>query len=76
AKRRYGYYVLPFLDGEEIAALIDPKMDRATSVLSIERLHALNGTSGDRLKRVKEAIEDLGEWLGATDIRIPRPTKI
>lgn len=73
AKRRYGYYVLPILDGDRIAALIDPKMDRKNSVLTIERLHVLNGTSRQKLKAITKSIEDLGSWLGASEIRLPAP---
>lgn len=35
-KRRWGYYVLPILYGDDLAARLDPKLDRTTMTLEIK----------------------------------------
>jgi len=36
AKRRWGYYVLPILYGDNLVARLDPKLDRTTMTLDIK----------------------------------------
>jgi len=36
-KRRWGYYVLPILYGDDLVARLDPKLDRTTMTLEIKR---------------------------------------
>lgn len=35
-KRRWGYYVLPILYGDDLVARLDPKLDRTTMTLEIK----------------------------------------
>ena len=35
-KRRWGYYVLPILYGDDLVARLDPKLDRKTMTLEIK----------------------------------------
>jgi uncharacterized protein YcaQ len=35
-KRRWGYYVLPILYGDDLVARLDPKLDRTTMTLQIK----------------------------------------
>ena len=51
AKREYGYYVLPLLDGERIAGRAEPVLDRKTNTMR------LLGAWGDTI-RLDEALVD------------------
>ncbi|CAG0934497.1 hypothetical protein TFLX_03518 [Thermoflexales bacterium] len=69
-KRQYGYYVLPILHGDRLIGRVDPKMDREHGRLHIHAVHAekdapLNHKTG---RAIRDAIEDLATFLGATDI--------
>jgi uncharacterized protein YcaQ len=71
AKRKYGYYVLPILHDDMLIGRIDPQMDRAHSILNIHAVHLEHHTPRDlkTARAVRDAIEELGEFLGATEIR-------
>jgi len=62
AKREYGYYVLPILQGDRVVGRVEPVFDRKSGALSV--LGAWGDTS-----RLDEALADLGRWLGADTIR-------
>ena len=72
-KRTDGYYVLPFLHGDRIAARVDLKGDRATGVLHV---HAANLEEGAAPGPTAEALaHELGEmrrWLGLERIAVAR----
>jgi uncharacterized protein YcaQ len=70
AKRRYGYYVLPVLDGERLVGRIDPRFDRKSSTLVVNAVHAEDDALEDPEvpNRVHAAVQDLARWIGATDI--------
>lgn len=70
-KRKYGYYVLPILHNDQLIGRIDPKMDREQGVLNINAVHAEANAPRDQktARAVRDAIEELGEFLGATEIR-------
>lgn len=71
AKRKYGYYVLPILHHDQLIGRIDPKMDRAQGVLNINAVHLEPNAPRDlkTARAVRDAIEELGEFLNATDIQ-------
>lgn len=65
AKRRFGYYVLPFLLDESIVARVDLKADRANSALAV--LGAFAEESGVApaavAKALAEEVGSLATWL-------------
>lgn len=72
AKRRYGYYSMPVLDGDRFVARVDPAMDRANRRLLVRAVHAEPGvrTTRESGRPVAEAVWDLASWLGATEIEL------
>jgi uncharacterized protein YcaQ len=68
-KREHGYYVLPFLLGDELVARVDLKADRKHGRLNV--LSALEEPNVDRLKTA-EALADelslLAHWMGLKQI--------
>lgn len=71
AKRKYGYYVLPILHNDQLIGRIDPKMDRAQGMLNINAVYLEPNAPRDlkTARAVRDAIEELGEFLGATEIQ-------
>jgi uncharacterized protein len=58
AKREYGYYVLPVLQGDQIVGRIEPRFDKKTRTLDVL------GAWGDTA-RADEALASLATFLGA-----------
>jgi uncharacterized protein len=72
AKRKFGYYVLPILHGDQLIGRIDPAMDRATQTLTINSVHAEKHATRAQARAVAAAIEELAAFLGARTIRYGR----
>lgn len=65
AKRIYGYYVLPFLLGDELVARVDLKTDRAAGVLRVFGAFAEEGHSPGRVaEALRPALDDLATMVG------------
>jgi uncharacterized protein len=70
-KREHGYYVLPFLLGDELVARVDLKAERKLGRLHV--LSALEEPGADRLE-IAEALADelslLARWVGLEQIAV------
>ncbi|MGO0576088.1 DNA glycosylase AlkZ-like family protein [Ornithinimicrobium panacihumi] len=64
AKRKWGYYALPVLDGDTLCGKLDATADRKAGVLRVDALHEDGIWSAARRERVVAEIHDLATWLG------------
>jgi len=73
AKREFGFFVMPVLDGDRLVARADPAFDRRSRTLTINALHWEPGTRLAKAleRRVRRAIEELGHFLSASEIVFP-----
>jgi uncharacterized protein YcaQ len=73
AKRVYGYYVLPFLLGDRLAARVDLKSDRQAGVLRVVGAFAEPGVEESVVAR--ELADELGlvsRWQGLGGVEVAR----
>lgn len=77
-KRRYGYYVLPILHGDQLIGRIDPTLDRVRSQLNVHAIHfeASVNMTPEIARAVTGAIEELARFLGAATIQYAEPLKM
>lgn len=72
-KRRWGYYVLPFLFGEHLAARVDLKADRAERRLLAQAAHIEPGAEpGAVAEALVAELRALAGWLGLASISVER----
>ncbi len=72
-KRKFGYYVLPFLLGEDLVARVDLKADRQERTLLVQGAHLEPGFAAGRVAEpLAEALGEMARWLGL-DGTIVRP---
>ena len=70
AKRRYGYYVLPILHGDQLIGRVDAAMDRDDKCFNVQAVYAERAAPKDAVaaRAVKNAVEELATFLGAEEI--------
>ncbi|WP_276330925.1 winged helix-turn-helix domain-containing protein [Methylobacterium currus] len=68
AKRQHGYYVLPFLLGEELVGRVDLKADRAGSRLVVHAVHWEKGAPEGARQGLEGELGVLAGWLGLREV--------
>ena len=74
-KRVHGYYVLPFLWGEHLAARVDLKADRSAKVLrvlSAWREERFSGSFDPIAHDLAAELVTVADWLGLSGVEPPR----
>ena len=74
AKRRYGYYVLPILEGDRFTGRIDTKVDRQAGRLIVLGLWWEQGIqpSETRMERLERELKSLAAFAGVADVRFAK----
>jgi uncharacterized protein YcaQ len=63
-KRIYGYYVLPFLEGDRFAARVDLKADRKTSTLIVHAAYLEpKASAGETAAALADELRSMATWL-------------
>lgn len=66
-RRKHGYYVLPFLLDEQLAARVDLKADRQNGEL-LARAHLESGAAPAARERLAVSLEEMAAWLGLDQV--------
>ncbi|MDY7065324.1 hypothetical protein PsexTeo8_17540 [Pseudomonas extremaustralis] len=70
-KRVYGYYVLPFLHNERIAARIDLRAERANGRLAVHAVHEEQpGLDEEGMLALASNLRKMAEWLGLEEVQL------
>lgn len=72
-KRKYGYYVLPILEGERFTGRLDAKADRKKGRLNVLGLWWEDGVQPTprRMAQLERELRALGEFVGAPEVALP-----
>ncbi|APC18293.1 cytoplasmic protein [Pseudomonas frederiksbergensis] len=73
-KRVYGYYVLPFLHNERIAARVDLRAERALGRLAVHAVHEEEqGLDEEGMQALAASLRQMADWLGLAEIQLSCP---
>lgn len=72
AKRRWGYWTLPILDGDRLVGKVDATADRQGGVFVVNAVHEDEPFSAERTEGVRDELTALATWL---DLKLVRTEK-
>jgi len=75
SKRKYGYYVLPFLHGDRLVARLDMKSDREKGNLQVLGLWWEESVPVDASEVLQHELARLAAWLGLDEIKWNRSAR-
>ncbi|HKC28814.1 MAG TPA: crosslink repair DNA glycosylase YcaQ family protein, partial [Jatrophihabitans sp.] len=64
AKRRWGYFALPVLHGDQLIGKVDANADRGASTLRVHAIHQDIRFTKPITKAVHAELDALAAWLG------------
>jgi len=72
-KRQFGYYVLPFLLGDQLVGRVDLKADRSSSKLFVQGSYVEKKVNSDRVaQQLSIELNRLRKFLGLNEIVVRR----
>lgn len=71
-KRVRGFWAMPVLMGDRIVGSVDPKLDRTTGALVVNRVVMERGAPRNAAREIRVAVDDLAAFVGAATVRWPR----
>ncbi len=77
-KRKYGYYVLPILEGERLVGRLDPKLHRDRGELQVRGLWWEPGVrpTRTRMSALRSALGRLARLVGADRVSLPLKSRL
>jgi uncharacterized protein len=73
-KRRWGYYALPILYGDDLVGKLDATADRRAGVLRVNAIHQDVPFAPEMTNAVNREIRELARWL-KLDLVLPVPVR-
>ena len=69
-KRKYGYYVLPILEGDRLVGRLDPRHERERETLIVDNVWWEKGAkpTRERKRKLNDALRVLASQIGATNV--------
>lgn len=72
-KRKWGYYVLPYLLDDRIVARVDLKAERQKKELLVSAAHSEDNIDEDRsVERLAANLHEVASWLGLERVKVSR----
>ncbi|MBX5476230.1 MAG: YcaQ family DNA glycosylase [Clostridia bacterium] len=73
-KRTFGYYAMPIVEGDRLVGRLDPRLDRGSATLRIERIALEDGVAPDRarVRRLSAALDAFARAHGASGWTVER----
>jgi len=71
-QRRFGYYSLPMIVGDDVVGRVDLKADRANSALRVQSAWWEHGVPADAAERVAQELRTAALWQGLERVTVAR----